>query len=266
MLTPLPPASAHRRAAECSLLSKRSLERQGRPSRGTPTPLGYGYLTRHLPHEATHAWLSGSASRQVSPSAQNEEETRLHAKIHTRSGPDSHNEQTPALKVPLQTELWFYSRRYEQPPTLEDLQDNETPTGDAQPPTPAAATTTSAPGGQTAAVMTSGQTLLRQGPRPQPHSRGEDKPPRPWSQRSVRGWRRPSRRQRNLFRLPRWEVAPETAPRPLRPESQTRDSCQRHERRTPFPPITEGRSGPLPARRQALTRRTPLPSTDDEHP
>jgi hypothetical protein len=29
-------------------LSKRSLGRQGRPSRGTPTPPGYGYLTRHL--------------------------------------------------------------------------------------------------------------------------------------------------------------------------------------------------------------------------
>jgi hypothetical protein len=34
----------------------------------------------------------------------------------------------------------------------------------------------------------------------------------------------------------------------------------------PPPPITEGRSGPLPARRQTPTRRTPLPSTDDEHP
>jgi hypothetical protein len=33
-----------------------------------------------------------------------------------------------------------------------------------------------------------------------------------------------------------------------------------------LPPITEGRSGPLPARRRAPTRRTPLPSTDDEHP
>jgi hypothetical protein len=39
-------------------------------------------------------------------------------KIHTCSGPDSHNEQTPALKVPLQTELWFHLRRYEQPPTI----------------------------------------------------------------------------------------------------------------------------------------------------
>jgi hypothetical protein len=34
---------------------------------------------------------------------------------------------------------------------------------------------TSAPGGQTAAAMTSGQTLPQQGPRPRPHSTGEDK-------------------------------------------------------------------------------------------
>jgi hypothetical protein len=52
-------------------LSKRSPERQGRPRRGTPTPLGYRYLTRHLSRKATHARLSGSASRQACPSAQN---------------------------------------------------------------------------------------------------------------------------------------------------------------------------------------------------
>jgi hypothetical protein len=57
-------------------------------------------------------------------------------------------------------ELRFHSRRYEQPPTLEGLQDDKIP-GGSSPPTPAAATTTSAPGGQTAAVMTLGQTLLR---------------------------------------------------------------------------------------------------------
>jgi hypothetical protein len=43
-------------------LSKGSLEWQGRPSRGTPTPSGYRYLIRHLPHRATHTRLSGSAS------------------------------------------------------------------------------------------------------------------------------------------------------------------------------------------------------------
>ena len=39
-------------------------------------------------------------------------------KIPRCSGPDSHNEQTPALKVPLQTELRFRLRRYEQPHTI----------------------------------------------------------------------------------------------------------------------------------------------------
>jgi hypothetical protein len=100
-------------------LSKRSLERQGRSSRGTPTPSGYGYLTRHLPHRATHTWLSGPASRQASPGARNGEETRLYAQIHKCSGPDSHNEHTPALKRPLQTGLQFCSRGYEQPPYQE---------------------------------------------------------------------------------------------------------------------------------------------------
>jgi hypothetical protein len=42
--------------------SERDLERQGRPSRGTPTPPGYGYLTHHLPRKVTHARLSGSAT------------------------------------------------------------------------------------------------------------------------------------------------------------------------------------------------------------
>jgi hypothetical protein len=82
-------------------LSKRGLEWQGRPSRGTPTLPGYGYLTRHLPRRATHTRLSGSASRQASPSARNEEGTRLHAQIPRCSGLDSHNEQTPILRVPL---------------------------------------------------------------------------------------------------------------------------------------------------------------------
>jgi hypothetical protein len=103
-------------------------------------------------------------------------------KIHTCSGPDSHNEQTPALKVPLQMELWFRPRRYEQPPTLEGMRGDETP-GGSPTPAPAAATTTSAPGGQTAAAMTSGRTLLQQAPRPRPHSRGEDKLSKPKSLR-----------------------------------------------------------------------------------
>jgi hypothetical protein len=97
-------------------LSKRGLERQGRPSRGTPTPPGYGYLTRHLPRKATHARLSGSASRQASPNARNEEETRHYAQMPKYSGLNSRKEQTLILRVPLQTGLRFHSRRNEQPP------------------------------------------------------------------------------------------------------------------------------------------------------
>jgi hypothetical protein len=139
-----------------------SLTKREKPRAARPTEPRDSYASRiRIPHsspshEATHAWLSGSASRQASPSARNKDETRLHAKIHTCSGPDSHNEQTPALKVPLQTELRFHPRRYEQPLTPEGLRGDKTPTGGSPPPAPAAATMTSAPGGQTAAVMTSG--------------------------------------------------------------------------------------------------------------
>jgi hypothetical protein len=83
-------------------------------------------------------------------------------KMHTCSGPDSHNEQTPALKVPLQTELWFHLRRYEQPPTIGGPAEQQKADGWL-----AAA--------RRAAAMTSGRMLLPQGPRPRPHSRGEDK-------------------------------------------------------------------------------------------
>jgi hypothetical protein len=41
---------------------KRDLERQGQPSQGTPTPPGYGYLTRHLPRKVTHTRISDSAT------------------------------------------------------------------------------------------------------------------------------------------------------------------------------------------------------------
>jgi hypothetical protein len=107
-------------------------------------------------------------------------------KIHTCSGPDSHNEQTPALKVPLQTELRFHLRGYEQPPTLEGLRGDKAP-GGPPPPAAEAATTTSAPGGQTAAAMAPGRTPLQQRPRPRLRSRGEDKLSKPKSRR-PRAW------------------------------------------------------------------------------
>jgi hypothetical protein len=109
MLTPLPPASAHHRAVEVSF-AKQEEPRAARPTEPRDSyASGIRILTRHLPHRATHAWLSGLASRQASSGAQNGEETRLYAKIHKCSGPDSHNENMPALKVPLQIGLRFRS-------------------------------------------------------------------------------------------------------------------------------------------------------------
>jgi hypothetical protein len=45
--------------------SEKDFERQGRPSRGTPTPPGYGYLTHHLLQKVTRARISDSATEQV---------------------------------------------------------------------------------------------------------------------------------------------------------------------------------------------------------
>jgi hypothetical protein len=83
--------------------------------------------------------------------------------------------KTPALKVPLQTELRFHLRRYEQPHTIGVLRSNRRPTDGLPSPAPATATTTPAPGGRTAAAMASGQTPLQPCPRPRRRSRGEDK-------------------------------------------------------------------------------------------
>jgi hypothetical protein len=163
-------------------LSKRSLERQGRPSRGTPTPPGYGYLTRHLPRKATHARLRGSASRQASPSAQNEGETRYYTQIPRCSGLDSHNEQTPVLMVPLQTGLRFHSRGYEQPPHQRacGTTNSRWLVGDR---CTNSAATTSVSDGKTTAAMAPGQTLPLEGPHSRPLAGDENQPLKPKSRR-----------------------------------------------------------------------------------
>jgi hypothetical protein len=79
-------------------------------------PPGYGYLTRHL---RTRQLTLGEAVQIADMRVLVLKMRKKHGsvpKIHTCSGPDSHNEQTPAFKVPLQTELWFRPGGYEQPP------------------------------------------------------------------------------------------------------------------------------------------------------
>jgi hypothetical protein len=72
--------------------------------------------------------------------------------------------KTPAFKVPLQTELRFHLRRYEQPHSMGGgLRSNGRLTNGAPSPAPAAVTT-----------MTSGRMPLPRGPRPCPNSGGKD--------------------------------------------------------------------------------------------
>jgi hypothetical protein len=145
-------------------------------------PPGYGYLTRHLPHRATHTRLSGSTSRQASPSDQNEEETWYYTQIPRCSGLDSHNEQTPALKVPLQTELRFHSRGFEQPPHQRACGTTNSGWLAVDRCTNSAATT-SVSDGKTAAAMALGRTLPLEGPRSRPLAGDENQPLKPKSRR-----------------------------------------------------------------------------------
>jgi hypothetical protein len=79
-------------------------------------PLGYEYPTRHLrTRQLTHGEAVQIADKRVLVLEMRKKHGFV-PKIHICSGPDSHNEQTPALKVPLQTELWFRPRGYEQSP------------------------------------------------------------------------------------------------------------------------------------------------------
>jgi hypothetical protein len=98
-------------------------------------------------------------------------------KLHTCSGPESRNEQkTPAFEVPLQTELQFPLRSYEQPHSIGvGLRSNRRLTSGSPPPALTTATTAPAPDGRAAAAQASGWALLRACPRPRRRSRGEDK-------------------------------------------------------------------------------------------
>jgi hypothetical protein len=98
-------------------------------------------------------------------------------KIHTCSGPDSHNEQKHwHSKCHYKRNSGSTSAGTNNPMRLGGgLRSNRRPTDGSPSPAPAAATTTPSTGGQTAAAMASGRTLLQPCPRPRRRSRGADK-------------------------------------------------------------------------------------------
>jgi hypothetical protein len=83
--------------------SERDLERQGRPSRGTPMPLGYGYLTRHLPRKVAHARISDFATDGQVPML--ETRGKKHGFIPKCSDLSSHKEQTHILGITMVSRL-----------------------------------------------------------------------------------------------------------------------------------------------------------------
>jgi hypothetical protein len=94
------------------MTSKRDLERQGRPSRGTPMPPGYGYLTRHLQRKVAHARISDSATdEQV---LMLETRGKKHDFIPKCSGLSSHKKQTHILGITMVPRL----RRRQRPRRL----------------------------------------------------------------------------------------------------------------------------------------------------
>jgi hypothetical protein len=67
--------------------NKSACKRQGRPSRGTPTPPGFGYLTRHLPQKITLTWVSDPATdEQVRICETGRKETQLYITTTKCSG------------------------------------------------------------------------------------------------------------------------------------------------------------------------------------
>jgi hypothetical protein len=99
------------------MTSERDLERQGRPSRGTPTPPGYGYLTRHLPRKVAHARISDSTTdEQV---LMLETRGKKPSFIPKCSGLSSHKEQTHVLGVTMVPRLRRRQRprRFSRPTT-----------------------------------------------------------------------------------------------------------------------------------------------------
>jgi hypothetical protein len=98
-------------------------------------------------------------------------------------GLSTHKEQTPILRVPLQTGLRFRSHGYEEPPhqRARGITNSGWLAGDR---CTNSAATTSVSSGKTAAVMASGQTLLLKGPHSRPLTGNENQPLKPKSRRS----------------------------------------------------------------------------------
>jgi hypothetical protein len=87
-------------------MGKSARKRQGRPSRGTPTPLGYGHLTHHLPREATLARTNVPVTnKKVQILETRGKETQLYNTARVCSGLIGHRRHTLQDNLILQAQV-----------------------------------------------------------------------------------------------------------------------------------------------------------------
>jgi hypothetical protein len=155
------------------------LTKQEKPRAARPTEPRDSYASGiRIPHsspshEATHTWLSGSVSRQASPSARNKEKTRLRAEkyIHVQAPASTMNRHRHSR--------CHYKRNSGSVPAAM----NNLHTGDGEPAgrqAPGDSPATSA-----AVAMVTGRTQPPEGSRSRPRSREANQTLKPKSRRSV---------------------------------------------------------------------------------
>jgi hypothetical protein len=155
-----------------------SLTKQEKPRAARPTEPRDSYASGiRIPHsspshEATHTWLSGSASRQASPNARNEENTASRQKyIHVQA-------PTAAMNRHRHSRCHYKRNSGSTPVGMNSLHIEE-PAGRQTP--------GDSPATSTAATTVPGRTLPPESSRSRPHSRDENRTLKPKSRRSVHG-------------------------------------------------------------------------------
>ena len=174
----------------------------------------------------------------------------------------------PTFKVPLQTELQFHLRRYEQPHTIGGpAEQQKTDERFAVARSSSGDDDDFCSGGPNSSSddLRADAAAIRPSPTPSLERQGQAEGRRVGGQSAggtdyLVGGETPS----GCLGGRRWHRKRPQSRSGRRAGHVAAASATNDER--PSPPIAEGRSGPLPARRPTPTRRTPLPSTGDENP
>ncbi len=167
----------------------------------------------------------------------------------------------PTSNVPLQTELRFHLRRYEQPHSIGGPAERQkTDERHAVTRSSSGDDDDFCSGGPNSgnADLRVDAAVRRPPPVPKLVRQGRAEGRRRW--RSARGRPRLSRRRKNLFQLPWQTPAPRAAPKPLASEDRERCSCHRHGQHPLLPPSLSEGAGHRPRRGRPQLSTLPSPT------